>query len=473
MRRHPRPGLTLTEVLVAMFVMALGLMALATLFPLGALQIGQALKDDRTAQTAMLADGWLRVYWRDAAAAYTTNPSALPAENALAGLDDPNVLTVVPSGSSTYTYTAPTAGAAMALLPSSAALNNTGSTATPTPGFVTSPYDTSLVGVQATSSSGDPSRTVRPNGRSLGQTASYPVLIDPLGWLSRSGTAAVGFERHWVGRAGAPGAGGAVYGFAPTATPLLLPRRNTAITGSLTAAYPAFALTDDLTYQPNGGSGQTTTDPSTGAATPQPLGRQGRYTWAALIQRPDNSLAHKATLKVLVFDGRPVGFAAAGDEVVLMNDPVPANNVQFHAGATAGSRSMSLLLPPRGPDQAPLLRRGGWVMLAVTEPATVTSPPTFPGNRPGVRKVSFHRVTGLTTDDELAAGQPSPLTGSPVVQYSGGPQMAVTPVAIDIDPPVPAEFITPAAGQPPLATQVILLAGLSEVFDRPDLDASN
>ena len=239
------------------------------------------------------------------------------------------------------------------------------------------------------------------------------------------------------------------------------------ITNSLTAAYPAFALTDDLTYQPNGGSGQTTTDPSTGAATPQPLGRQGRYTWAALIQRPDNSLAHKATLKVLVFDGRPVGFAAAGDEVVLMNDV--ANNVQFHAGATAGSRSLSLLLPPRGPDQAPLLRRGGWVMLAVTEPAKV-------GTRDGVRKVSFHRVTGLTSDDELAAGKDNPLllpTTTPVVQYFGAnPPMAVTPVAIDIDPPVPAEFVTPASG-PPLATQVVLLAGLSEVFDRPDLDASN
>ena len=479
MRRHPRPGLTLTEVLVAMFVMALGLMALATLFPLGALQIGQALKDDRTAQTAMLADGWLRVYWRDAAAAYTTNPSALPAENALAGLDDPNVYQVGISGS-TVTYTAPTVGAGtLALLPYGAALNTTGTTMTPSPGFVTSPYDTSLVGVQATSSSGDPSRTVRPNGRSLGQTASYPVLIDPLGWLSRSGTAAVGFERHWVGRAGAPGAGGAVYGFAPTATPLLLPRRNTAVTGSLASAYAACALTDDLTYQPNGGSGQTTTDPSTGAATPQPLGRQGRYTWAALIQRPDNSLAHKATLKVLVFDGRPVGFAAAGDEVVLMNDPDPAKNVKFHAGPNgdirAGDRSLTLLLPPRGPDQAPLLRRGGWVMLAVTEPATVTEPPTFTTPRPGVRRVSFHRVTGLTTDDELAAGQNSPLTGNPVLQYAGAsPPMAVTPVAIDIDPPVPAEFVSiPPGTVRPLATQVVLLAGLSEVFDRPDLDASN
>ena len=169
MRRHPRPGLTLTEVLVAMFVMALGLMALATLFPLGALQIGQALKDDRTAQTAMLADGWLRVYWRDAAAAYTTNPSALPAENALAALDDPNVLTVAPAGSNTYTYTAPTAGAAVALLPTGAALN----TVAGSNGFVTSPNDTSLVGARVQSNGSASSSTVQ--AVSAARSARRPV----------------------------------------------------------------------------------------------------------------------------------------------------------------------------------------------------------------------------------------------------------------------------------------------------------
>ncbi len=60
-RRH---GLTLTEALVALFVAALGLISLLTLFPLGALQMGQALKDDRCAQTAYKADTLMRVYWR-------------------------------------------------------------------------------------------------------------------------------------------------------------------------------------------------------------------------------------------------------------------------------------------------------------------------------------------------------------------------------------------------------------------------
>jgi hypothetical protein len=59
-----RPGITTTEVLVALFVMALGAIAILTLFPLGMLQMGQALKDDRTSQAASSADGYMRWYWQ-------------------------------------------------------------------------------------------------------------------------------------------------------------------------------------------------------------------------------------------------------------------------------------------------------------------------------------------------------------------------------------------------------------------------
>jgi Tfp pilus assembly protein PilV len=45
-------GITLVEVLVAIFVSGIGLLALLTLFPLGALELAQAVKDDRTAAVA-------------------------------------------------------------------------------------------------------------------------------------------------------------------------------------------------------------------------------------------------------------------------------------------------------------------------------------------------------------------------------------------------------------------------------------
>jgi type II secretory pathway pseudopilin PulG len=57
MMKH-RPGITLVEVLVAIFIMGIGMIALLTLFPLGALNIARALKDDRAAQAAANATAY-------------------------------------------------------------------------------------------------------------------------------------------------------------------------------------------------------------------------------------------------------------------------------------------------------------------------------------------------------------------------------------------------------------------------------
>src|SRR5690348_12961318 len=45
-----REGATLLEVLVAIFVMGIGLLALLTLFPLGVLKMAEAIQNDRCAQ---------------------------------------------------------------------------------------------------------------------------------------------------------------------------------------------------------------------------------------------------------------------------------------------------------------------------------------------------------------------------------------------------------------------------------------
>jgi prepilin-type N-terminal cleavage/methylation domain-containing protein len=50
--RARQAGSTLIEVLVAIFVMAIGLLAVLTVFPLGALSMAQEIKDDRTAAVA-------------------------------------------------------------------------------------------------------------------------------------------------------------------------------------------------------------------------------------------------------------------------------------------------------------------------------------------------------------------------------------------------------------------------------------
>ena len=53
--RHPRRAVTLLEVLVVIFIMGIGLLALLTLFPLGALSLAQSVNDDRAGAIAIRA----------------------------------------------------------------------------------------------------------------------------------------------------------------------------------------------------------------------------------------------------------------------------------------------------------------------------------------------------------------------------------------------------------------------------------
>src|SRR5262249_28244754 len=59
-----RRAVTLVEVLIAIFLMGIGLMAILSLFPLGAAQMAQALKDQRAAEAATNAAALGRVLWR-------------------------------------------------------------------------------------------------------------------------------------------------------------------------------------------------------------------------------------------------------------------------------------------------------------------------------------------------------------------------------------------------------------------------
>ena len=54
---HRRTGVTLIEVLIGIFITSIGLLALLALFPLGAVNMAQAIKDTRTAHAAVMAAG--------------------------------------------------------------------------------------------------------------------------------------------------------------------------------------------------------------------------------------------------------------------------------------------------------------------------------------------------------------------------------------------------------------------------------
>ena len=51
-----RAGTTLIEVLIAIFIMAIGLLAIMTLFPLGALSMATAIRNDRVSQAAQVGN---------------------------------------------------------------------------------------------------------------------------------------------------------------------------------------------------------------------------------------------------------------------------------------------------------------------------------------------------------------------------------------------------------------------------------
>src|SRR5213076_3253752 len=59
-----RPGLSLAEVLIAMFVLAIGLLGVLSLFPLGAVRMAQAIKDDRCQNHRLNIDALFHVVWK-------------------------------------------------------------------------------------------------------------------------------------------------------------------------------------------------------------------------------------------------------------------------------------------------------------------------------------------------------------------------------------------------------------------------
>ena len=85
---HTRQGVTLLEVLVAIFIMGVGLLAILTLFPLGALSMARAVREDRAAAIAANEAAW-------ANAIDLRNDGAT---SAALGLTPPKIGTLTPKG---------------------------------------------------------------------------------------------------------------------------------------------------------------------------------------------------------------------------------------------------------------------------------------------------------------------------------------------------------------------------------------
>jgi hypothetical protein len=317
-----RAGLSLVEVIVAMFIMALGMIALLTLFPLGALQIGQALKDDRCAQAGAAADNILRTHWKK----YVTEQTASNRDPFTRAFADPQD-------------------------PSYGAMNSTKSV---------TPNDPNSMPVLL-----------------AGDEPSYPVYIDPRGFRAR----AVGTyirQQFWMAET--------ILSTAPK-TPRI-PRRSLKtveldLPPSKIDPYRIATLLDDLTYNDNGSANRLDSNNSQ-----LPIERQGRYTWAWMVQLPALGNPNFANMSVVVYDSRNPDYPAADEEMVYGN---VRSSEPTAAVFTVGSTSATFTYGPN--DAVPNIRAGSWI-LDGTSWAILPS-----GNAYQVRLANFYRVTGFEIDE--------------------------------------------------------------------------
>jgi type II secretory pathway pseudopilin PulG len=248
-----RLGITLTEVLIALFIMALGMIALLVMFPLGAQQIAQAVKDDRSTQAANNADNLLRSYWRKNVVRYLSTPGNTEAD--LVNPANPNSIDFM--------------------------------TAMEQPTVLPSLVDASFVTLQAN-----------------GSRPSYPVFIDPYGKRARQTVLTSSF--NWVGGV-MPDAANSPYNFAPlTGTFGLIRRVNLRypVIGTNVDDFRHCTLLDDIEFSEDGS-----------AVNGSSVSRTGRYNWSWVVQRPDQNNRLLMNMTVIVYDQRSYNFAGIDEEL--------------------------------------------------------------------------------------------------------------------------------------------------------------
>jgi hypothetical protein len=283
-----RTGTTLSEVLIAIFVLAIGLMGVLSLFPLGAMSMAQAIKDDRCAQVNKDANALAHLGWEDIVSEipgsppYIWPPSNFPNPDPLVNaMIDPN-----------YSPFPPTPLVA----PHPAMANNV--------------------------------PVLYPNPSYSSTLPSYPVFVDMVGWNNSSIITRP--HRYWVG--------GQV-GNSATNQPPSIPRRTLrraeylrvnnnppifadwnaigspplppGVTGAQVKAglmHRYFYQTDDLSWGADGtlvdSNGNTAA--ALGTHLAGTVQRDGRYSWAFLLRRPKVNLPLQAELTIVAYTNRSV-----------------------------------------------------------------------------------------------------------------------------------------------------------------------
>jgi hypothetical protein len=258
-----RSGATLVEVLVAIFVMGIGLLTLMALFPLGILSMAQAIKDDRCGHAAADALGCDQAWDFRHGSPYceaTTGTQALhmgpyydttQATGAVYWAKDPKNTSNTALGNG--------------LVPASMTAISSGN-----PGY---PLYFDPVGIKGG------------YDMMLGHTVGTPL---PSGVLAPPGIQRVQFQPDTAitGWPPAPAAG--------AAHPII-----TQLVNSLDWRIRWFTLLDDIEFENNG-------VPAPGVLTGgNNTAREDRYTWAYMLRMPDVGAPNFVETSIVVYSGRP------------------------------------------------------------------------------------------------------------------------------------------------------------------------
>ena len=300
-----RPGLSLVEVLSALFIMGIGLISLFTLMPYGALQYAAAFKDDRTAQCANAAEAYMRTYWKERVLEPHPNSGAEPGFRRTPGdaMDDPNS---DPQG----------------ITPASRVF-----------GAAQKPPFGSPVGTP------EPVPALVPGATAGATDPSYPVFIDPMGWVARQSP---NFSRWWV----AEGSGGVIA--RRTLHEVVQFTPNNPLMNLLTLR--TCSLMDGLTMAPDGRAAEATgaVAETTGAVVQKEL----RYNWLWVLQRPNNGDQTLSRMTIVVFDKRSHLYAPTSAE--------QAGYTPIAAAVGSATVSFATGTEPAG------LRKGMWLLDGTT-----------------------------------------------------------------------------------------------------------
>lgn len=273
-----RSGLSLAEVLIAIFVMGIGLLGILSLFPLAALNMAQAIKDENSAQLNQSATAMARVWWKE---------------------ETPYPPVLYPNPPSPYRYDP--------LFNVMSDVNFPPNPDFPADAVFPPAYTSAIPALGTVANYSGP---------------SYPVYIDPVGWHNGYNA---GAQKYWLAGndpnllTGAPG----VYVSIPRRS---LRRIEYLPTGGGLYAAPnpswstltnryCFRL-DDIGFGKDGTPYDGSGDPTLTSAYYQNLGtlnlmqqavqRDGRYSCGYMLKRPSNNLVAAADLTLVVYSGRSI-----------------------------------------------------------------------------------------------------------------------------------------------------------------------